>query len=392
MQIITETPALLEFCRQQESAAFVTVDTEFMRDKTYWPQLCLVQVAGPEGAAAIDALAPGIDLAPLFELMGNEKVLKVFHAARQDVEIFFHLTGRVPAPIFDTQIAAMVCGFGESVSYETLAGKLAGAKIDKSSRFTDWSNRPLTERQIVYALDDVIHLRRVYERLKDRLDQSGRLAWLSEEIAEMTDPGTYQLEPAEAWRRFRLRGANRRFLAVLREVASWRESAAQQKNLPRNRILRDETILEIAAHSPRNVTELARSRGMTKGLAEGRFGTEILEAVARAADLPENEQPRLKPRDEIPPGLGPLIDLLRVLLKLRCEEEGVAQKLVANTEDLEAIAASDAASVPAMSGWRFEIFGKEALALKHGRLALTASGKRIVVVPLDALQAVAADS
>jgi len=382
MQIITDTAELEEFCRQQATAAFVTVDTEFMRDKTYWPQLCLVQVAGPDSAAAIDSLAPGIDLQPLFDLMANEKILKVFHAARQDVEIFFHLAGRVPTPVFDTQIAAMVCGFGESVSYETLAGKLAGAKIDKSSRFTDWSNRPLTERQIAYALDDVTHLRRVYERLQERLEQSGRLPWLAEEIAEMTDPGTYRMEPAEAWRRFKLRGANRRFLVVLREVAAWRETAAQQRNLPRNRVIRDETILEIAAHSPSTVAELGRSRGIARGLAEGKFGEEILEAITRANALPESEHPKLKPRDEIPPGLGPLVDLLRVLLKLRCEEEGVAQKLVANTEDLETIAASDDASVPAMSGWRFDIFGKEALALKHGRLALTASGKRIIMVPL----------
>jgi ribonuclease D len=366
---------------------YIAVDTEFMRDKTYWPQLCLVQIAGPDEAAAIDTLAPGLDLAPLLDLMKNEAVLKVFHAARQDIEIFFHLSGAVPAPLFDTQVAAMVCGFGESASYETLVGKLAGARLDKSSRFTDWSHRPLTERQLNYALADVIHLRTVYDKLAARLKKNGRLPWLAEEMDELTDPATYRLDPNESWRRFKLRGGNGRFLAILREVAGWRELAAQQKNLPRNRIIRDESILEIAAHAPTNVADLARTRGLNKGIAEGKFGAEILAAVARGLAVPEAEQPRIPPRNEMPAGLGPLVDLLRVLLKLRCEENDVAQKLVANADDLEMIAASDDAPVRPLHGWRFDIFGKDALDLKHGRIALTAAGKRIVLVRLKETEA-----
>jgi ribonuclease D len=382
MTIIAENEPLAAFCARQSTAAFITVDTEFMRDKTYWPQLCLVQIAGPEEAAAIDTLAPGIDLAPLLQLMASESVLKVFHAARQDIEIFYHLSGAVPKPLFDTQVAAMVCGFGDSVSYETLASKLAGAQIDKSSRFTDWSHRPLTDRQTDYALADVVHLRRVYEKLVANLSRSGRASWLDEEMAALTDPAIYRLDPAEAWRRFRTRSGNRRFLAVLRELAAWREVAAQQRNLPRNRIIRDESLLEIAAHAPASADELARTRGLGKSIAEGKFGTEMLTAIGRALALPDDQRPMLTQRAEPPAGIGPLVDLLRVLLKLRSEENGVAQRLVATSEDLELIAASDNAEVPALAGWRFEVFGRDALDLKHGRLGLTAAGKRIKLVRL----------
>lgn len=384
MTLIDSTDALAAFCRRQAGAAFITVDTEFMRDKTYWPQLCLVQIAGPEEAAAIDPLAPGMDLEPLFALMADTRVLKVFHAARQDIEIFVHLAGAVPTPLFDTQVAAMVCGFGDAVSYETLAGRLAGAHIDKSSRFTDWAHRPLTERQLQYALTDVVPLRTVYEKLAARLAKNGRAAWLEEEIGTLTDPATYRLDPAEAWRRFKIRSNNRKLLALLRELAAWRETAAQQRNLPRNRLLRDESVLEIAAHAPTSVAELARTRGLGKNFAEGKLGGEVLAAVARVLATPERDYPPPPPRREPPPGLGPLVDLLRVLLKLRCEENGVAQKLVADTEDLEMIAADDAAPVRALQGWRGELFGKDALDLKHGRLGLTAAGKRIKLVRLGA--------
>ena len=382
MTIISDTASLAAFCARLAGEKFITVDTEFMRDKTYWPILCLVQVAGAAEAAAIDPLAEGIDLTPLLELMANERVLKVFHAARQDIEIFFQLSGTVPHPLFDTQVAAMVCGFGESVSYETLAGKLAGARIDKSSRFTDWSNRPLTERQIDYALADVVHLRPAYEKLRANLERSGRGPWLDEEMEILTDPAIYRLEPEEAWRRFKPRSGNRRFLAVLRELAAWRESAAQQRDLPRSRIVRDEQLLEIAAHAPTSVAELARSRGLGKGIVEGKFGAEMLAAIGRALALPESEYPELPARRDPPPGIGPLVDLLRVLLKHRCEENGVAQKLVANSDDLEMIAADDAAPVRALTGWRFELFGRDALELKRGRLALTAGGKQIRLVTL----------
>jgi ribonuclease D len=382
MSLITDTAALAEFCARQRGVDYLAVDTEFMRERTYWPVLCVVQVAGPGEAVAIDALAPGIDLAPLLALMNDPASLKLFHAARQDLEIFFHLSGAVPQPLFDTQIAAMVCGFGDSASYETLVRKLAGASLDKASRFTDWSHRPLTERQIDYALGDVIHLRTVYERLQQRLAKNGRADWFAEEMVALINPSLYRADPAEAWRRFRLRGkADSRFLAVLRGLAAWRETAAQQRDLPRGRVLRDEALIEIASHAPKGVEALARTRGLGKGFAEGKLGKEILDAVAQGlAD--RDPPPAIPQKAQSPPGLGPLIELLRVLLKQRCEDHEVAQKLVASADDLEAIAADDGAAVPALSGWRREVFGGDALALKHGKLALTAGRNRIELVPL----------
>jgi ribonuclease D len=383
MTVITDSDALAGFCARQNGTSFVAVDTEFMRERTFWPILCLVQIAGPEEAVAVDALAPGIDLAPLIALMEDPSILKVFHAARQDIEIFFNLSGTVPAPLFDTQIAAMVCGFGDAASYETLVAKLAQASLDKSSRFTDWSHRPLTERQIHYALADVLHLRTVYERLQQRLASNGRATWFAEEMAGLSDPATYRSEPHDAWRRFRLRGrVDARFFGVLCELAAWRETAAQQRNLPRGRIMRDEAVLEIAAHAPKTIDALARTRSLGKGVAEGKLGSEILDAVRRG--LAEAKGLTPPSRAEAPPGLGPLVELLRVLLKQRCEEHQVAQKLVATGEDLEAVAADDKAPVPALSGWRYEIFGKDALALKHGRLALTVLQNRISLVELAA--------
>jgi ribonuclease D len=382
MLLIADTAALAEFVDRQRSAAYIAVDTEFMRDRTYWPVLCLVQIAGPDEAAVIDALAPGIDLAPLFSLLADPKVLKVFHAARQDIEIFFHLTGKIPAPIVDTQVAAMVCGFGDAVSYENLAGKLAGARIDKSSRFTDWSHRPLTERQLHYALSDVTHLRPTYEKLQRRMEKSGRTNWVAEEMAILTDPATYRLEPREAWLRLKPRSDKPRFLAVLREVAAWREEEAQRRDQPRSRIAKDETLTEIAAHGPTTAEELGRCRGLSKGFADSRPGQALLLAVKRGLTLSEAECPTPPPRPETAPGIGPLVDLLRVLLKMRCETYQVAQKLVASANDLERIAADDRAPVPALSGWRRELFGADALALKHGRLALTAAGKEVKIVTL----------
>ena len=383
MTVITDTGALREFCARQRGAGFVAVDTEFMRERTYWPILCLVQVAGPEEAAAIDALAPAIDLVPLLALMADRSTLKVFHAARQDIEIFFNLSGAVPAPIFDTQIAAMVCGFGDAASYETLVSRLARASLDKSSRFTDWSRRPLTERQIRYALADVVHLRTVYEKLQQQLASNGRAGWFSEEMAELSNPETYRGDPAEAWRRFRLRGrVEPRFFGVLRELAAWRETAARQRNLPRARIMRDEAVLEIAAHIPKTIEALARTRSLGRGIAEGKLGGEILETVRRGLAEAGSLEPPTSSKGEPPAGAGPLIELLRVLLKQRCEEHQVAQKLLASAEDLEAIAADDDAAVPALSGWRREIFGKDALALKHGELALTVRRNRISLVAL----------
>src|SRR6266481_3979887 len=383
MTVITDTDTLAGFCTRQMGSGFIAVDTEFMRERTYWPILCLVQVAGPEEAAAIDALAPGIDLTPLLNLMADQTTLKVFHAARQDIEIFFNLSSAVPEPLFDTQVAAMVCGFGDAASYETLVGKLAQASLDKSSRFTDWSRRPLTDRQIRYALADVVHLRTVYEKLQQRLASNGRASWFAEEMAGLSDPSTYRSDPHDAWRRFRLRGrVDPRFFAILRELAAWRETAAQLRNLPRGRIMRDEAVLEIAAHAPKSIDALARTRSLGKGVAEGKLGNEILEAVRRGlADTKGLAPPS---RADVPPGLGPLVELLRVLLKQRCEEHQVAQKLIATGEDLEAVAADDDAPVPALSGWRYEIFGKDALALKHGRLAMTVLRNRSSLVDLAA--------
>ncbi|HEY1300384.1 MAG TPA: ribonuclease D [Stellaceae bacterium] len=381
MTIITTSEELAQFCDRQHGAGFVAVDTEFMRERTFWPVLCLVQIAGPAEAAAIDALAPGIDLDPLLALMAEPDTVKVFHAARQDVEIFHYLSGNVPSPLFDTQVAAMVCGFGDAASYQTLAAKLAGAALDKSSRFTDWSQRPLTERQIRYALEDVIHLRTVYEKLQQRLASNGRAAWFAEEMAGLADPATYRNDPSEAWRRFRLRGrVDRRFFAILREVAAWRDTAAQQRNLPRGRIVRDEAVLEIAAHAPKSIEALARTRSLGKGVAEGKLGGDILEAVRRGLALAGSIEPPPSAKADPPPGLGPTIELLRVLLKQRCEEHQVAQKLVASAEDLEAIAADDNAMVPALSGWRRQMFGGDALDLKHGRLALTVRDNRVRLV------------
>ena len=381
MTVITDTQALAEFCVRQRGADFIAVDTEFMRERTYWPILCLMQVAGPQEAAAIDALAPGIDLAPLLALMADEDILKVFHAARQDIEIVFNLSGSVPLPLFDTQIAAMVCGFGDAASYETLVGKLARAPLDKSSRFTDWSHRPLTERQIQYALGDVIHLRTVYEKLQQLLASNGRATWFAEEMAVLCEPATYRADPSDAWRRFRLRGrVDPRFFGILREVAAWREAAAQQRNLPRGRVIKDEAVMEIAAHVPKTIEALSRTRSLGKGVAEGKLGGEILDAVRRGAAESGAVELPTPTRAEAPPGLGPLVELLRVLLKHRCDAHQVAQKLLASADDLEAIAADDHAPVPALTGWRYDIFGKDAIALKHGRLALTVRDNRIALV------------
>jgi ribonuclease D len=383
MTLITTTDDLAAFIDRIRDEEYVTVDTEFMREKTYYPQLCLVQVAGPNDAAAIDPLAPGIDLSPLFALMDDPKVLKVFHAARQDLEIFYHLTGKIPTPLFDTQVAAMVCGFGDSVGYETLITKLTPARIDKSSRFTDWSQRPLTDRQLTYALSDVTHLRPAFEKLRAKLARTGRMDWLTEEMAILTEPATYRTEPEDAWKRLKVRTEKPRFLAILKEVAAWREREAQRKDLPRNRVLRDEALVEIAAHAPTNADDLGRTRGLGSGMAQGRYGTEILAAVQTALSIPDAKLPRPEPRVEPPPGIAPIVELLRVLLKMVCDDSEVASRLVANSADLEAIAGNDDADVPALKGWRRDLFGEAALKLKRGKLALAIAGKKVKLVELD---------
>ena len=380
--MIQDSAALAALCATLAQEAYVTVDTEFIRDKTYWPQLCLVQVAGTSVAAAIDPLAEGIDLAPLFELMANPAVLKVFHAARQDLEIFFNLTGAVPTPLWDSQVAAMVCGFGESASYETLAGKLANARIDKSSRFTDWSQRPLTEKQLSYALSDVTHLRVIYEKLAKRIEKAGRDSWVQEEMAILTDPKTYQLDPETAWQRLRPRTGNRRFLAILKELAAWREAEAQRKNIPRQRLLKDEALLEAAANAPRAVADLGRMRALSKGMIEGSVGQGILAAVERGNAIPEADCPTLPEKPDVSGGRAALIELLKVLLKAKCDSNDVAQKLVANSADIETLAMEDSPAIHALTGWRREVFGEDALALKRGEVALTVKGDSIRLIRL----------
>ncbi|MFO0998428.1 MAG: ribonuclease D [Alphaproteobacteria bacterium] len=379
MDVIVDTASLEALCSRLSPSPYVTVDTEFMREKTYWPRLCLVQIAGPDDSAVIDPLAPGLDLAPLLALLGDERILKVFHAARQDIEIFFHLMDRVPMPIFDTQIAAMVCGFGEQVSYETLVSQLVGARIDKTSRFTDWSQRPLSERQLAYALADVTHMRKIYEHLCMRLGRSKRESWLEEEIASLVDPSAYRLDPDSAWQRLKPRGMSARSLAVLRETAAWREREAQRRDLPRSRVVRDEALLEIAASRPKRVADLARVRALPRAVAEGPFGEGILAAVARGEALPEADCPALPDRPQLPRGIGPVVELLKVLLKSKCETHHVAAKIVASVADLERIAAGER-DLPALHGWRHEVFGADALALIEGRLALAVTGRRLDMV------------
>lgn len=382
MQIIEDTAALAALCTRLAKQAYVAVDTEFMRETTYWARLCLIQVASNNEAAAIDPLVENLDLSPFYELMATDNVLKVFHAARQDLEIFHYEQGIVPKPLFDTQIAAMVCGFGDSVGYEKLAGKLAGVKIDKSSQFTDWARRPLSPRQIDYAVADVTHLCQVYEKLRDKLKQSQREGWLDEEMAVLADPNTYAAHPEHAWRRIKTRNRGGRFLAVLKELAAWRDLEAQQRNRPRNRILRDEVLLAIAADSPASVEDLKRVRSFPKNYAERPEAKAILGAVERGLAVDENELPQAEARKPLPRGAAPLMELLRVLLKMKCDHHDVAQKLIASADDLEKIALADGeADVAALRGWRRELFGEDALALKRGELALSVKRGRLALVP-----------
>ncbi len=371
-RLITESAPLAALCAAWREADFVTVDTEFMRESTYRAKLCLLQIGPAEGEpVAVDPLANGIDLAPLYDLLARAPVLKVFHAARQDVEVLLPLAGGVPHPLFDTQIAAMVCGFGDSVGYETLVAKLAHGRIDKTQRFTDWARRPLTERQLRYALSDVSHLRVVYQKLAAKLERTGRRSWLDEELATLTDPATYENLPEEAWRRIKVRGGNRRFFAILREVAAWRETEAARRDKPRPWVMRDTALSEIAAQRPRTVKELAKLRSVSQRSAESATGAAILAAVERGLALPDEDCPMLPTRPEKSSAPAALTDLLKVLLTFKSEESGVARKLIASAADLERIAQGQTNGVPALQGWRRELFGDAALDLVNGRLALT---------------------
>jgi ribonuclease D len=380
--VITSNSELADACARLAAAPYVAIDTEFMRDTTYWPKLCLLQAAMPGFAVVVDPLAPGLDLKAFYALLTKPDVIKVFHAARQDIEIFFHQAETIPAPLFDTQVAAMVCGFGDSAAYETLVRELAHASIDKSSRFTDWARRPLNDKQLNYALSDVTHLCRVYEALKRQLDKSGRSHWLEEELDVLRAPETYELKPEESWRRLKMRGGNRRFTAVLIEIAAWRERLAQERDVPRSRVLKDEALFEIAAQAPQTQDELDSLRGIPRGFASSRAAHGLVEAVRAGLALPASAVPEIDrgPPPAIPAVLG---DMLRVLLKIQCEAHGVAQKLIATSSDLDQIAADDKADVPALSGWRREIFGDAALELKHGRIALSIRDRKAVVVAVE---------
>jgi ribonuclease D len=380
-QFITTTEALDAFCARMAKESFVTVDTEFMRERTYWPELCVVQLAGDSEVAVVDAEAEGIDLAPLGRLLADTNVMKVFHACRQDIEIFVLKFGDVPRPLFDTQVAAMVAGFGDQVGYDALVSSLTGGVIDKAHRFSDWSARPLSAAQINYAAADVTHLRDVYRKLSARLEKDGRLEWVAEEAALLADPSTYRADPETMWERLRPRTTNRRFLSVLRAIAAWREREAQRVNIPRQRLLKDEALLELAATAPETPDALARARGITRGFAEGKTGVSLIAAVTAAKALPDDQLPEVPRAKEGPRPSPALVSLLKVLLAAKCEQHHVAPKLLASSEDIDRLASVDAPDLPLLHGWRREVFGEDALALKGGRVALGVDGKRIKLLP-----------
>jgi ribonuclease D len=383
MRIVDNNRALAGFLDELSAAPYLALDTEFLRDQTYYPKLCLIQVAAPGVEGIIDPLADGLDLSPFYDLLKRPDIVKVLHAARQDIEIFYLQGGVLPDPLFDTQVAAMVCGFGDAASYETLARKLAEAEIDKSARFTDWSRRPLSARQLEYALADVTHLRVIYEKLSAYLDRTGRRGWVEEEIAALKDPKLYRLDPELAWKRLKPRTTNKRFLAMLASLAAWREKEAQTRNIPRGRVLKDEALTEIAAHPPETAEALDRIRAVPKGFANSRLGKSLMEAVeaGRNALPPDGaaQAPQRRRREPSPAA----IDLLKTLLRLRAEAANVAPRLIANAEDIEKLAAFEDEGVAALQGWRAELFGNDARALRRGDLAIALENGEAVVVELE---------
>lgn len=382
MDIITTTQQLAQACERLARHPFVTVDTEFLRESTYYPQLCVLQMAGPDEAVVVDALAEGLDLAAFFALMANETIVKVFHAARQDIEIVWHRAGLIPHPIFDTQVAAMVLGYGDSVSYDQLVQRITGDAIDKSHRFTDWTRRPLSKAQLDYAVSDVTHLRDIYHKLMSDLGRRGRTEWVSEEMDVLTSPDTYRLDPENAWQRLRARVRKPKELAVLIEVAAWREREAKTRDVPRGRVLKDDLVVDIAMQAPISVEKLAALRALPKGFERSRWGQEIPELVKRAL----GRDPRTLPSIERPkpaPNGSAIVELLKVLLRMTAEQHGVAAKVIATVDDLDRIAADDKADVPALKGWRRDLFGEKALSLKRGELALAIDRGRVTTVARD---------
>ena len=386
MITITKTEDLAKFCDECASQPYVTVDTEFLRERTYYSQLCLIQMAypgeGDENAVIIDPLANGIDLAPMYELFKNTDVVKVFHAARQDLEIFCIEGGVIPEPFFDTQIAAMVCGFGEQVGYEKLVRQIVKGSVDKSSRFTDWSRRPLTDKQKTYALADVTHLRVIYEYLDKQLKKTDRTSWVTEEEAILTDPATYRIEPQNAWKRLKTRTTSGRFLSVVRELAKFREITAQTRNIPRNRVIKDDALMELASTRPKSYEDLNRSRLLLREARKGATADGILAAVKAGEACPEDDLPTAPPVRVKKNGTESLGDLLRVLLKSKAERYHVAPKLIATANDLDAIANGDDDEVKALSGWRKGVFGDDALRLRNGEIALSATPRGVKIIEL----------
>lgn len=380
-----ETTADLEAaCQQLALSNYITIDTEFLRETTFWPELCLIQMASPDLAVIVDPMAKGIDLAPFFALMANPDVVKVFHAARQDIEIIYHLGNLIPHPIFDTQVAAMVCGFGDSVSYDQLVNRVTGTQIDKSSRFTDWSRRPLTDKQLDYALADVTHLRDIYKYLTAELEREGRSLWLTEEMAILEARDTYDLHPDDAWQRLKMRVKKPIELAVLKTVAAWREREARARNVPRGRILKDDAIYEVAQQQPKDAEALARLRTIPKGWERSSAGTAVIEAVNEALAIPKADLPKLPRQNHTPEGAAAAGEMLKVLLKLIAEKQGVAAKIIANSDDLDRIAAEgEKADVGALKGWRRELFGETALKLINGHVALRFVDKKIEAVEIQ---------
>ncbi len=392
MDLIKTNEELAEACARLAAAPFVAVDTEFMREQTFWPKLCLIQMATGDTEVLIDSLAPGLDLKPFFDLMIDERVLKVFHSARQDIEIVHHLAGVVPHPIFDTQVAAMVCGFGEAVSYTMLVKRLLGRNLDKTSRFTDWSRRPLQDRQLTYAIGDVTHLRDLYPMLRAQLDKSERASWLNEEMGVLTDSATYELHPEKAWKRLKMRIKTPKALAVLMELAAWREREAQTQDVPRSRILKDEALYDIASQAPRSVEDLGSLRSLHNGFARSNRGRAVLEAVGRGLERDPETIPPIERGEPMPPEAQAVVDLLRVLLKATAGRYGVAPKLIATIEELEEIARSDDPDAAALHGWRRKLFGEDALALKRGELALVIKQGEVEVFTPEAQHAEEAKS
>jgi ribonuclease D len=385
MHLISTTEDLAAACARLAAHDFVAVDTEFLRETTFWPKLCVAQLAGPDTAVIVDALAPGLDMKPFLDLMRDENVVKVFHSGRQDIEIVFNLGGFVPHPVFDTQVAAMVCGFGDSISYDQLVQRICGHHIDKSSRFTDWTRRPLTPKQYDYALSDVTHLRDVYHFLKKRLEEQDRAHWVAEEMEVLTSTETYDLKPENAWERLKLRIRKPIELAVLKELAAWREREARNRDVPRSRILKDDALYEIAADQPKDAAALSNLRSLSKGFERSRAGEEILACVARAQAIPRDKLPPVPKGKPMPDGASAAVDLMKVLLKLVCEQNGVASKVVATVDELETIAADDEADVGVLKGWRRELFGERALELKHGRLALSFDGRKVIAIECESM-------